>query len=395
MSEKIRFEPNEFKPEFAHALGLSSFPMANSASRNQMFGSHSSQMLPILGATQRRIQTGVEAEYAKYTFSVKAPTDMLVLEIVELYPVTIGRDSIRHNPLTCVIYEDIHTKQIGCLEMPQYCSNHQYFGFTYARRPGLRRITVGQIIEKDTIFLDSPNVDDDGGYRFGLELNVAMMSHPATSEDGIAISRDVLPRLAFKKFVTREVEWGSNQFPLNLYGDDQNYKPFPEIGSTIRDDGLLMALRTIDPDDYAVAERSVKQTQRVEFTFDQTVYANGPGGRVIDVRVIRDPKKTARIDQVDAQTEKYNKGRVDFYMRLMASYRRLHKLKHGMISLTPQFQNMLVTAESVIMDVDPKRPKIARQFKCEPLDFIRVEFIIEYTITPNIGFKLTDTFGGW
>ena len=278
---------NEMDPELLSIHALNFSVSEDSSSRSQMFSSHFSQRLVINGATEKRIQTGVEQDIANYTFSVKMPTNGRIIKVIERYPKSVGQDSIPFSPETLVIYEDEQTKEIGCFSIPKYASYHQYFGFAYDIKSSVNRLKPGNFVEEGTIFADTPAVSENGGYKYGIEMNMCFMSHPAVSEDGIMISRDMLDKLKFKVYETRTVEFGNHSFPLNLYGNKEVYKPFPEIGDIIRDDGILMMLRKYDYDLMPV-EMSIYDVMEPDFTFDQATYVRGPGGRVVDIKVYRD-----------------------------------------------------------------------------------------------------------
>lgn len=71
--------------------------------------------------------------------------------------------------------------------------------------------------------------------------------------------------------VQKRVQAGSSRLnpirhPLNLYGDAENYKPFPAIGEVVREDGLFAALRAYDQ----------PMTTEVDYANDRLVYAE-PG----------------------------------------------------------------------------------------------------------------------
>ena len=214
-----KIEPNELHADLVSNCAFNPWLQHDSSGRVYMTSSHLGQMLVINGSTERKCQTGIENEYGKYTFNVKMPVDGEIVDIIDRYTQTLGPDSINENPQTIVVYEDVATKELGIINLVKYCSNHQYFGFKYKGKSGLDKIRIGAFIAKDTIFLDSPNISDDGGYKYGIELNMALMTHPAASEDGVLICKDVLPKLGFKTYENRVVEYGSKRFALNLYGD--------------------------------------------------------------------------------------------------------------------------------------------------------------------------------
>lgn len=385
-------QPNQLHRDLLGVIGLNPFPGADSSSRQQMFSSHIGQALVVAGATERYIQTGMEAEYAKYTFAVRMPCNAKVLKVIERYRQRLDADNIAFNPQTVVIYEDTETKEVGMLSIPRYCSYHQYFGFEYRPTPGVSEmLRPGAMIPKDYVLADSPSVKD-GGYRYGVECNLALMSHPAVSEDGILISRDVLKKFRFKTYETRVVQWGSKAFALNLYGDPnkpEEFKPFPDIGERVRSDGLLMCLRSWDKE-LAVIEQNINDVREPDFIFDQCTYAAGAGGRVVDIRIQHDRPHDQGGTGMDAQPEKYDRARRQFYQEIWQEYTRLRRQSGEALQLTPEFHRMLVEAQAVL---EGEQQRIIKLYRKAPLDHWRVEIVVEYEITPTIGFKLTGCHG--
>lgn len=383
--------PNQIHPDLMGISALNPWSGNDSSSRGQMYANHLTQALVINGATERFCQTGMEREYGKYTFSVKMPVDAQIIRTIERYRNKIGKDYIASNPQTVIIYEDVATKEIGIVSVASYCSYHQYFGFEYKTKPAWSNIYAGSYIAADTILMDSPSVTDNGGYKYGIELNMAFMSHPAVSEDGIMISRDALPRLGFKTFETRVVEFGNKRFPLNLYGDAENFKPFPDIGDHVRPDGLLMCLRSYDRE-LAVVEQGIYDLAEPDFIFDKATYT-GANGKIIDIRIHHDNKSTQAGTPagMETQPEKYDLARRQFYQDIVSEYSRLRRERGDGLRITPEFHRMVIEALSVVQESPNRILKLYRQ---APLDDWRIEFVIEYETVPTIGFKATDCHGG-
>lgn len=385
--------PNELHPELMSICGLNPWHQHDSSARVAMFTSHVGQMLQIKGATERTFQTGMEAEYGKYTFNVKMPCDGKIVKIIERYRADLSEDSIKENPQTIVIYEDDDTKVLGFFSLAGYCSNHQYFGFRYVEKDGIRQLRQGQFIKKGTVFLDSPAIGEDGGYKYGIQANVAMMTHPAVAEDGILISDEFAQKLQFHTYETRVIEWGSEQFALNLYGTTDNYKAFPEIGDPVRPDGILMALRSCDPGIMAGIEQNIYDSMVVNHTFDDTVYANGPGGRVVDIKVHHDLNNSNFSEKnMDKQVQRYDSVRRVFYQSIVTFYNSMKKLRGEALHMTPELHNLVVQALAVVNE-GPGHTRVTKLYRKAPLDIYRVEIVIEYTVTPGVGFKLTGNHG--
>lgn len=74
-----------------------------------------------------------------------------------------------------------------------------------------------------------------GEYGYGRELNVDLVGFPSSTEDG------PLTQLSFKRYEPQAVEFGNREFPLNLFGEKDDYKPFDPTGPS-RDD-ILDALK--------------------------------------------------------------------------------------------------------------------------------------------------------
>lgn len=393
--------PNEMAPELAGVHGLNAFFSNNSAARSVMFANHFSQRLVIHGATEKIVQTGFEHEFAKYTLSIKMPEDGVILRVIERYPPGVSVNSINFNPETLVIYENAHTKEVEAFSIPYHQSYHQYFGFknNYVQE-NLDKLVPGVYIEKDTKFADSPAVTRDGGFKFGVSLNIALMSHPSVSEDGIAISKSALEKMSFTIYETRVIEFGSNNFPLNIYGNLENYKCFPDIGDYVREDGIVMALRKAD-DVLAPMEMSIYSTTQIDQLFDTCYYARGPGGRIVDIKIYKDERQTNPLpEQMVKNINKYVNGLKAFHEEI-ARYenelreRRKSKFNADNLSLSPYLHRLVVESYAVLGRlIKGTRHSLNLCYKKTPMSEYRATFTIEYNMTPGIGNKITDLSGG-
>lgn len=383
----------ELHRELLATNSLSPYVRHNSAARQQMFSAqHLSQILVIKNPTERYIQTGMEREYGKYTFSKKFNQDVEIIKVIERYPRTMDYNSIAFNPETIIIYEDAETKEVGMMNLTTFCSNHQYFGFDYKRKPGLDLVKQGASIPKDTILMDSPTLTDKGGYRYGREVNVALMTIPGVAEDGIVIADDMLDHFSIKTYEHRIVEFGGKRFPRNLYGTLEEYKPFPDIGDRIRSDGLLASLCRHD-ELTSVIEMSRRESMKPDMVFDKLIYAGGPGGRVIDIRVQHDPHSNQPRcpEGMDKYLDKYERARRNCYQEVVDTYNRLLRQRGDFLNISKDLQRYLVEAIAVLDKNE--REKIEKLYRLNPIDDWRLEFVIEYEIKPSVGFKFTDCSG--
>lgn len=374
-------------------IGMSPFAENDTSPRKQMYSGNLGAFQVIKGATERFIQTGMEREYGKYTFNVKAPADIRILKVVDRYPPHAGVSGIRTNPQTIVIYEEIHTKIVGYLSIENYKTTHPHFGFVYRAGPAYSMLRQGMEIPKGAVFLESPNITEDGGYKIGGEFNVAKMTVPGSSEDGIIASKSAVRRLRWNSFETRVIECDASMIPLNLYPntDRDTYGICPEIGDPIRDDGLVMALR---PHNEATSVYDLSRHGLMEFQdgYDKPFKAP-PGGKVIDIQIHRNPMvRQPRVPfGMDEQLMKYYEADRLFYQEIYSEYIRLKRIRKESLQLTPALHALLVYAQFPI-EKDDTKTVVPYHRKAKINDW-RIEITIQYQNTPGVGFKVTGSQG--
>ena len=397
--EKLTDEKHELDLRLLSVIGMNPWAAHNSSARQYMFNSHLSQRLAIKGASPKRVQTGMEQEFAKHVFNIKMPVDGQILYVIEKYPQTILND-IKFNPSYFVIYEDLNSGEISYIEIPRFKSYHSTFGYDLKMNESIAsKLTPGNILAKDTIIAESESVDSLGNYCYGTELNVAFMSHPAVAEDAFLVSEEALEKMRFKKYETRIIEFGEDYFPLNLYGSDVDYKPFPDIGEYVREDSLLGALREYDQD-ISPALMSIKDTQKVDFVFDKRIYASSPKSKVIDIKILFNPNTGNNLPiGMDSNLKKYVNATQTFYLKLLdiekkLTYERRKKYNQEKLYCSAKFHRLLV--EALIMTETGGHTAstvINRLYKNSPMDTYRLEFTLETESIPSVGSKLSGLSG--
>lgn len=392
-SERLAGPPEfetQIPPELLGTACLSPFAEQSSSSRMQMFGSHVAQMgVPITGDV-RQIQSGMERQAAKFTFAARMPCDAVILAVIPFYEVgagSMGHEVIR-SPGKLVIYENADTHEIDCLKIKPVVSHHQYLGYTLRETEASALLRPQSRVSKGTVFADSPAVDANGDWRYGLNANMAYMTVPAVSEDGVVVRKGFLERMGMDYIITRVIQIPRGATAVNLYGDGNRYRPFPSLGQAVRGDRLLMAYRgreDVNTNVESIHQRSEKMRRMVDPFYDQRHYAPMPGGTVINIRVDRDP--TDPVDQVEHQQPlHYDAAGRRYYQTILDWYR---KNKGRVIS-----QRLNTEIEAALAIVGSGKERIHYLYKNVPLDGMRIEITIRYTILPAIGHKLTDTHGG-
>ncbi|ARV77236.1 RNA polymerase beta subunit [Pseudomonas phage Noxifer] len=369
-----------------------------SAARGAMYASHQGQG-PIMEENEpRRTMSGTEPHYAKHTFDIRFPVAATILHVVRKYPpgLGMGGDNIRHNPITTIIYEDYYCpfKTIGVIQVPDFNSLHQDFGYKYKRNEKLwDRIVPGAEIDADEVLCASTAVKGNGLYGTGISAETVFMSVPGSIEDGFDFNEEFLERMAptvYGKYIGSS---GQKSILLNLYGDDKIYKPYPDIGDRVRADGLIMAMRDID-ENLAPAQMTARALREVDHAFDRRIYGK-PGALVKNVTVYRDSRVYPSNVPIgmDTQLNKYYQAGCRYYQQLMTIYDGLKKRRGKSLRITEELNQLLVEAQIYLPTPDNMR-KLTRMYRLDILDEYRVEVTTEHKMIPDMGFKATDCVGG-
>lgn len=384
------FVNNELRPKFIGIVGLNPFAAYISASRLAMFCNHIGQHLVVEDCTVNRLSTGLGREYGKYVHSIKMPCNAIVTKVIHKYPKQIDNNVIGDNPLTAVIYENTDTinREIGVLLIHDRHCLHQHYGFKYVKTPAYYQLMPGKAVPVGTVLATSPTMTPEGDHRFGLEAQVAFMSHPAVAEDGVIVSKSFCQRMKTKGFGTRTVSWGKKSMPVNVFGDDKNFKAFPDIGESVGPNGLLFASRQYD-DMLSVAMMSRGAMRELDY-FDKPNFA--PGAKVTDITVLKGNKdKTFLPVGMDAQCRYYYHRSYHFHEELIKLERELRRSYGGSLQLSPELECLLVEAYAVTQVGDRKH--IIPIFNKQPVDEWVVQISFEYDVIPTVGFKLTGMHG--
>lgn len=385
---------NEHRAELAASGAFNPQIQHDSSARVQMLGSHLSQALPVVGCETRRILTGMEREFGRATFDIRIPVNAEIVKVIQKYPPTLGQGGIRRNPTTAVVYMDHDSKLFDVLEFDDYHCMHQHFGFNFVKTPAMKKLVPGARVAAGTILGHSPTLDDMGNYRIGLNAKVAMMSVPGIIEDGIVASKSFCKRNTTHCIEKRDCSWGKNWYPLNLYGDDKTYKPFPDIGDKIRDDGLIFAIRRVPSDDdiiLAPLEMSIDALQDVNYFFDRCEYGQ-PGATVTNITVRHDERQNPPTPPgMETQAKKYWQAESLYHNELLQTYQGLLSRHKEHLVISGKFQAMLREARMYLKC--EIRSKSTQMYQLQPLDDWRVDLTYEYDFVPTIGSKLTGLHG--
>ncbi len=382
------------KEEFISLSALNQFIAHDSSPRGTMFLTQLSQGVVLDKPEPKIIQSGLEQQLVDNTFKIVVEEDMVVKSIIT----NDTKNNVDNAPLITIIGENTQTGEIDCYDIPFYFSLHQYFGFRYIRQEILKNIYVGMLLEKGVILAETPGVIDNN-YSYGVNANIALITDPAGGQDGVIIGTKLAKKLSYKIYVKGSLEWGADSFPLNLYGDIDNYKAFPEKGESIGKDQVFGVIREYDKD-IGPALTSKKDTMEFNPIFDKAFYVNPSkelrnendvvmNNRVVDLRVIHSPNSKKEPLYNNEQTHKLIKEHKAYLQSLVKAYESVVKDGFKDKNTTPRLQRKLVEAYTILPDDE----KIVYKYRNDKVDLYRIEFVVEFDVHPGIGAKLSDSHG--
>lgn len=411
------FEKLKLDPRLVGITAVNSTCNHNSASRNIMFTSqHFPQCTVMLHGEESIMQSGIERELGKHLFDKKLENDSKIISIIPRYRGGIDFNSVNHTVDAIVIFQDLKTNEISYLDLPYNSKLHKYFGFKFKWNTDiLNRLSVNDVLPGGTVLATSPSVGTNGGYKYGVNMNMCLMSMNETAEDGVVISKSAAKKLTTEIFEKRTIEFGTESFLLNLYGTDEIYKPFPEIGERIHESGLICALRKFD-DKLAPALTSIKDIQSFDNMFDEVTYVRPGEGTVVDIKVLHTPKaKKELYSNTDHMVSKYANAYLLYMQDILNVYNEIlaeNKRKYGTedVKVSPKLTRLLVDAMALTDSMDQYSDKnIKKLYRNDPCDIYRIEITISFKISPfskneiidknnksnsgKIGLKLSDIHG--
>jgi hypothetical protein len=389
-------EARELKATLLGTGALDPFFRNNTAARKAMGATQLGQALVVEGVEPRKIQTGQEIKYGRETFGATFPCNATVRDVIRRYTPGVGEDSIRENPETLIVYEDFDDpyKTVGILRLKKYEALHTEFG--YPLRPNsraLERLAPGANFEKGESLADSIAKMDDGSYGIGTEAQVCFFSLPSTIEDGFLVREGFLKKLTAHRYQTIVGSFGKKSFPLNVHGDANTYKAFPDIGDIIGPDGVVMATRDRDPV-LGIADMTPRALREIQHDFDRVLWARA-GARIVDVKVYHDERvnPSPTPTGMDRQARKYYEAQCEYYRRILKVYEQLKRDRRGSPRITPEFQQLIVEA-LIYLPTPLHERKLTRMHKLDTLDEWRVEITYDWPMMVDGGYKLTDFLHG-
>lgn len=379
----------EIKPEFLGAAADNSFVSNISTPRSVMHFSHVSSRPSLINPDKKLLLTGIEGELGKYINDVRTDEDITVKAVISK-----RSDLGLSNPETILIVEFERDGEVwlDMIEVPNHRSSHGFFGYSLHPTEELQNVTYNTSLPEGTVLAKTDSYADDGTYKFGTSVNVALMSHPSVTEDGFVVSESFLNKNKFTSVTKRVIYLTKDNLPINLYGNEEEFRMFPEIGEPVRADGLLCGTRERN-DWFSIADLNNDSVSEIDYTFDNPVYVP-VNSIVVDVNIVRGnynrteyaPEMTAQLDRHAANLIAYYKDIVRRYDKVVWELKKLYGDGFEPRQ-TPRLRRYV--ADCIIKSEAPtSRDKLC--YRRINIDEYRVEITCMSVVRPNLGYKFSD-----
>ena len=295
-------------------LGMTSltFPLYINAMRGTMFTSHLKQFLNLKWPDFPYLFTNSENMIGKYSSGYKkAPHDYKIVKKIEKFKGLVDKPNIYY-----LFVYDKTLKKYEVIERKPYESLTETFGYEYLNQI-IDSYNEGDVINENTVYERSTSYDEYMNYQYGKNVNVLYTLDPYTSEDAAIASRSLCKDLTCIECDEVTINLNNNDYLINKYGDDDNYKPLPDIGEHVSD--IIAAVR-----------RQFNNQLLSDFTVKnlQTIHSEDPKYYIDkDVEVIDYVIYTNNEEPIDntfyKQINKYLKYQDKFYTEIVHTCKKI------------------------------------------------------------------------
>lgn len=367
-----------------------------SAQRSEMWSGHLPQAQTIMGSEHPRIYSGYESIVGEYEHDTTVrDQDIQITKVIPRFVVDHGMYPVKVNPGYTIVYRGTQDNKIGYFHLNKHTTRSSEYGYANTWL-NISQMNEGNFIPKEMKLCTSPS-HEGNKYKMGTNLKVAFMSLPQVTKDAFVISESAAEKLTAVGYEKIAFKILPDQIPLDLYGNEDEYKFFPDVGEHVRDDGIICALRTPTADTF-VSDMTKENLGRVQPLHD-TVFCAPAGAEIVDVDIIVNRKcKVKTPKEIFNQAQKYRSLINGYCTKVWEAYQ---DAVNKNLEITPAF-NSLVTrcitsllADNIRIPGYAKRAEIILTKKKEPIEFIYVTLTYRYLRRPQRGFKISDRMGSF
>lgn len=374
--EKIQaLSTQGFDPNAIHAERLlEPWVDHTNSNRGQMFSSHINQFISISGAQPPLVSTGFEGQvFENSSLGYKKVTD----------PIRVIAKVQKNKYNYALIVQNTETDEYDIIYRQEGINLTEHFGLEYDNTV-IDSLETGDVVSDEILYHDG-NYDTTPDYnsQYGRNLNAVFLSYFGyTNEDACVISESASKKLGSTYVKKVSVKLNTNDIPLNLFGDDSEYKSYPVLGEKFNRDSPFFAFRKLNYREISnIQDKALTKLRKDDQKFISE-------GKIIDIDVY------CNYDTDLLKSEAYYSQIYNDYMLERNYYRELLDVMKPIITDPMSKVTSGFTSEynKIYHFYDTDHIKLtADKVK---FDKILIEFTVMYHDKAIIGSKVTNRFGG-
>jgi len=333
--------------------------------RLNMFNNHLSQSLVLDNPDFPYIFTNFESQIGDYSSSyLKAENDLEVFYVVE-----------KNKFHKVLITYDKEKNLFDLIEMKTAINITENYGYKML----FSDIKPNTIIKKDSYIMRSTSYDEEKNFSYGKNLKTVYLSYKESNyEDAIVVSESASNKMVANFVNQVEININPNDLPLNLYGDENFYKSFPNIGE---ESNILIALRRFK-NDLMLYELKNENLFEINKNTDNVYLGKG---KVVDVEIFNNFKETELVDSYFQQIRDYLSLQKIFYSDIKEKIDKLFS-KYSKSNFS---DNLLFFYSRIDGYLGNKK-----WFKKNEFSGMIIKFTLLEKNNLKIGDKITNRYGG-
>lgn len=356
---------------------LMGFPQYTDSMRCTMFNNMQSQRVVLKHPEKPLVYTNHEDTIGDMgSYNKVAANDLEVVKIIRKFPdIPIEVDQ----PYTIIIH-DLATNVYDIINREVVENCPEKYGFRFDNRV-LDALKEGDVIPKGEMYSSPTCYDEFGNYGYGINVPFVYQSSPTTIEDSIEITKPLSEQLASTEVEVVSVNVNDNNVMLNLYGDNDHYQGFPNIGEAIKNQSLC-EIRNFTrgklPYDFKTTNL------RLGHDGDRTKYL---GGIIADIDIFCNKSRD------ELPRTNYN-AQILWYLDMVDRYRQeMVTTITGLINEGCMVtDNMLSARRQCYEQLHPEIYKV-KDSNARAFSFIQMRFTISRDVGVSRGQKLTGRYG--
>lgn len=205
-------------------VGLNTLASYASSARSTMLTQHLVQAEVPDHPEIPAVSTGYEKLFGKYSVSYKQ-TDSKLKVIDKIV-------KFENFVYTLIVYNQ-KEKMYDIVQRNEVRNLDESYGYKINNEE-IDSYKVNDTISKGTVLYKSPCMDEYGNFMYGINAKIAYVISQDTIEDAVVMSESFAKKFSVTKVKNCMVPINDNDVLLNLYGDKNKYKAFPEIGESTK-----------------------------------------------------------------------------------------------------------------------------------------------------------------